>query len=274
MSLPFIQDAVRQLNQSGFTQFNDVEKDEELVGKTAVIRPLHIGKLLISYFIGERDTYRDIKQEALNTFRQDVKQAFNDDELEDLCYELNIPFEDLEANSHSGRVRELLKYGERHGRLAEISDYCHHQRNHISWPQFPILQESAIKPKKNLAVVVSINNPALETAADYLAENQIACNYVLITTVPDYSTSKWLPNQGDWDPAVQDFHQTMQHQALKIPRVRRHFFLAVPVPFAFALGCTWGLVHQGDSLYHWTGSKEEGSNYQHVMTSTREWKNQ
>lgn len=268
----FVPEAIDLLNNSGFKQFNDVKMGQDLVGQTAVVRPLHIGKLLVSYLIGERDTYRNIAHETLVTFKKNLNTDFNADDLRTLCFDLDIPYEDLGSNTHSGRIQDLIDYGKRHGRLAEIANYCQQKRPRTTWPQFPIVETVSIRPKKELAIVISINNPALETAADYVMEHEIDCNFILLTTAPNYADIKWLPPHGDWDPAVFDFYQTMQQRELKIPRVRRHFFLAVPVPFAFAIGCTWGLVHQGDKLYHWAGSREEGSKYIHVMTSSREWK--
>ncbi len=264
----YLQEAVHLLNSSGFTDLEKVKSGQELAGETAVVHPLHVGQMLVSYLIGERDTYRDIEHETLVTFKQNLKTAFNNNDLKTVCFELNIPYEDLGAETHDGRIQELIEYGQRHGRLADLVTYCRRERTHIVWPQFPIVNTLAIKPKSNLAIVISINQRALELAADHLAEIQKDCNFVLLTTTPDYSRIQWLPHDRDWQPAVQDFYQTMQHGTLRIPRIRRHFFFATPLPYAFAIGCAWGLVYQGDQLYHWAGSS-----YVRVLTSTRDWKN-
>jgi hypothetical protein len=259
----FISEAIPLLHNSGFKQFEDVTIGKDLVGSTAVVRPLHVGNMLVSYLIGERDTYRDLAHEMIVSFKRNLKKAFNDNDLKALCFDLNIPYEDLGSDTHNGRIQDLIEYGQRHGRLAELTAYCRQHRPHLVWPDFPIVQSVSMKTKEELAVVVCINQLALQPAADYLSTHQIDCTYLLLTTVPDYSGVKWLPKDDDWSPAVQDFYLTMQ----KVLKARRHFFFAAPLPYVFAIGCAWSLVNDGDELYHW-----DGSQYVHVMTSSRQWK--
>ena len=259
----FIQEAVTLLNSSGYTQFSDV-KEVDLVGETAVVRPIHIGQFTISYLIGERDVGQPIKQELFNDLAKKLRKHFNDEELQTLCFALTIPYEDLGSQTHSGRAVALVQYAQRHGRLADLVAYGRQQRSHVVWPDIPDSQSARLKTKTDLAVVVSINNMALQLAADFLKDNQIDCNYLLLTTTPDYSKPKWLPEDEKWDSAAQDFYQTMQ----EAPKARRHFFIAAPMPYAFAIGCVWGLVNDGDELYHW-----DGKQYVHVMTTSRQWKN-
>lgn len=267
-SLQVSQNGINLLRQSGYHKLNDIAPGRDLSDDMAIVRPVHIGSMLCSYLIGERDTYHNVAKETLNSFKRELIGTFNDDELQELCSELDIPFTNLGKNTHNGRIRALIEYGQRHGRLADLVAYCRRERPHVAWPHFPVVDTPAVKSKSDLAIVISINQPALEHAASHLAAIQVDCNFVLLTTTPDYANSQWLPHNTDWQPAVQDFYQTMQHNAVRIPRLRRHFFFATPLPYAFAIGCAWGLVHQGDELYHWAGSS-----YVRVLTSTREWRN-
>lgn len=193
----YLQEAVHLLNNSGFTDLEKVKIGQELAGETAVVHPLLVGQMLVSYLIGERDTYRDVEHETLVTFKQNLKTAFNNNDLKTLCFELNIPYEDLGAETHDGRIQELIEYGQRHGRLADFVAYCRRERPYIAWPQFAVVDMPTIKPKSDLAVVISITQQALEHAAAHLAEIQIDCNFVLLTTTPDYSRIQWLPHDTD-----------------------------------------------------------------------------
>lgn len=51
--------------------------------------------------------------EALTTF-------FDEEELNTLCFELNIEYEALPASGFYGKVRELLEYAERHNKMEQL----------------------------------------------------------------------------------------------------------------------------------------------------------
>ncbi len=262
-----ISEAVQLLQQSGYTRLDEVQRDHDLVGERTIVRPLHVGQLTVSYLLGEKDSYRNVAQEALHALQQKLADSFNDDDVQQLCFELDIAYEDLVAETHLGVARELVAYARRHGRLAELTQTARRQRPHLIWPDFPQTQPAALAPKTDLAVVVAINQMALAGAAAFLAQNQVDAHFVLLTTMPDYRHSKALPETADWGDVVQAFSRTMQHRAVQFPGLRRHFFLAAPLPLAFALGCAWGVVNEGDHLYHWAGET-----YVQVMTVSRHWK--
>lgn len=267
-----VQDGIRLLNHSGFHQLDDVIVGADLTGDTAVIRPLHIGQLTVSYLIGEKDSYRNIEQETLAAFQQKLADTFDDEEVRQLCFELGIRYEDyLTDAAHNGRIRQLVDYARRHGRLAEITTYCRRQRPRITWPDFPITDPAAIVNKADLAVVVSLARPALEDAAQYLAAQQIDANFVLISNVPAYNENRFLKLDQDWNQVAYEFSRTMDKMARQLAGTRKHFFLAAPLPVAFALGCIWGTVHTGDKLYHLDRDTEQ---YVHVMTTSQAWLSQ
>jgi hypothetical protein len=49
-----------------------------------------------------------------------IMEGFNLAEIENLCYQLGVEFEDLGGTGKSGKARELVKYMERRGRLGEL----------------------------------------------------------------------------------------------------------------------------------------------------------
>lgn len=261
--MTYIQEAITLLNNSGFAQLADVNPSQNLIGQTAVVRPVHIGQMLVAYLIGEIDTYHNVAQEPFKRLKKELEAAFDDTDLRSLCFELNIKYENLPGKTHREHLLELIDYGRRHGLLADLVTYCRKERPHVVWPDFPIVKTVSLKPKEELAVVVCISRRAMSDVAQFLTEKGTDCNYLLITSEPDYSKAAWLSKDKKWEPAVEDFYQIMQ----KAPGKKRHFFFAAPNPFVFAIGSVWSLVHDGDELYHW-----DGSSYVHVITSSRDWK--
>lgn len=266
----FVQEAIQLLNQSGYAQIGDVPAGKDLVGDTAVIRPLHVGQLTVSYLIGEKDSYRNIQQETLNDFKARLEETFNDEDIRQLCFELGVEYEDLAADTGHGRIRELVDYGRRHGRLAELTKYAREQRRYITWPNFPVTDPVAIVDKTDVAVVVSLARPAMEKVAQYLAAEQIDANFVLITNVPAYDETQFLKVDLDWNLAAYEFGRTMDKMARQLAGACKHFFLAGPMPVIFAMGCIWGTVLAGDKLYHLHRHKDT-EQYVHVMTTSQGW---
>lgn len=62
-----------------------------------------------------------------------LTQYFNTNELMDLCFTLNVDFDSLPGASKESRVRELLQYLSRRGRIGELVQLCAQQRPHVSW---------------------------------------------------------------------------------------------------------------------------------------------
>jgi len=68
-------------------------------------------------------------------FRQTFIDSFNEQELRDICLDLNIGlYDDLPGSGRKSKVRELIKLCQRQGRLAELIRYCRRHRPQIEWP--------------------------------------------------------------------------------------------------------------------------------------------
>jgi hypothetical protein len=65
--------------------------------------------------------------------RRNVAQAFNGEELESLCADLAINYEDVAGETHETRVRELLAYCERRGMTAQLVARLRELRPHVAW---------------------------------------------------------------------------------------------------------------------------------------------
>jgi hypothetical protein len=64
--------------------------------------------------------------------RNVLTEYFNDDELRDLCFELNIDYESLPGATKAGKARELVAYAERHGKYQDLVDQIRKLRTSIS----------------------------------------------------------------------------------------------------------------------------------------------
>lgn len=265
----FIAEAIQLLNNSGFQQPSDVKVGEDLVGETAVVRPLHTGQILTCYSIGERDNEKKaIDQTTLDILASKLKSSFNDEDLKGLCYSLEIPYDDLASQTLSGRMIALIQYGQRHNSLAAIVARCRKERPNVTWPDIPLSEQVLTIRKENLAIVVSVAQPALEKVAGFLTAENIDADILLITNVAAYNQKRFLTIEQDWDAVAQDFARTMDIVIRKMSGLNRHFFLAAPMSLIFAMGCIWGTVRTGDKLYHLDRGTDR---YHHVLTSSQKW---
>jgi Leucine-rich repeat (LRR) protein len=74
--------------------------------------------------VGVRALIDDVGMRArkydLSRLLSQLEEAFSTEEIQTLCFELGIEYDDLAAAGRSGKVRELLRYLERRGRLDEL----------------------------------------------------------------------------------------------------------------------------------------------------------
>jgi|GEM_PF-4941739 len=66
-------------------------------------------------------------------FRQALSRVFNRDEIQTLCFDLNVNWDNLAGETEEGKIRELTAYLERRHRLGELIDYCRNARPHEDW---------------------------------------------------------------------------------------------------------------------------------------------
>lgn len=66
--------------------------------------------------------------------RKQIAFYFDLSDLQNLCWDLGIRYEDLGGDGLSAKVRELLAYCVRNGRLSDLLDYCRQERGHVEWP--------------------------------------------------------------------------------------------------------------------------------------------
>lgn len=67
-------------------------------------------------------------RERVVAFRDALLSTFDIDELKDVCFRLDIDYDDLGGETKSAKARELIEFTLRHGRFAELVDLCRQLR--------------------------------------------------------------------------------------------------------------------------------------------------
>ncbi|MCA9947043.1 MAG: hypothetical protein KC449_26365, partial [Anaerolineales bacterium] len=65
--------------------------------------------------------------------RQALVEAFNESELQTLCFDLNIDYESLPPGSKPDKVRELIARCVREQRVDELISLCESARPKVAW---------------------------------------------------------------------------------------------------------------------------------------------
>jgi hypothetical protein len=68
------------------------------------------------------------------TLRTLITTHFNDNELRNLCYDIEIDYESLPGEGKSGKARELIAYVQRRGKTSQLIAECRRLRPHVEWP--------------------------------------------------------------------------------------------------------------------------------------------
>jgi hypothetical protein len=66
-----------------------------------------------------------------------MQDAFNLEELKTLCEDLTVNYENLAGEGLNAKVREIVGYFRRSGRLVDLVDYCRRYRPTVEWPKPP-----------------------------------------------------------------------------------------------------------------------------------------
>ncbi|KAA3665258.1 MAG: hypothetical protein DWQ04_01515, partial [Chloroflexi bacterium] len=66
--------------------------------------------------------------------RQLLEKHFNKSELRDICFELDIDFENLPGQTKRDKVRELITFCHRHGSSPKLQTNLRKLRPAVDWP--------------------------------------------------------------------------------------------------------------------------------------------
>ncbi len=62
-----------------------------------------------------------------------MAQAFNVEELKDLCFQLGVAYENIPGEGRDNKVRELIQYLERRGQINALLTLCEQERPNLNW---------------------------------------------------------------------------------------------------------------------------------------------
>ncbi|PID86906.1 MAG: hypothetical protein CSB13_02050, partial [Chloroflexi bacterium] len=71
---------------------------------------------------------------TLPTLRDLINQHFNDEELQQLCFDLSIEYENLPGDTRIAKTQSLIQYCVRHRRLLDLGEHCRRLRPAVDWP--------------------------------------------------------------------------------------------------------------------------------------------
>ena len=80
-----------------------------------------------------KDTSNIYGQEFLKKLRDNVKLSFSESDLKDLCFDLDIDYDDLPDSSRKDKIREVILYLKRRKRIPEFIQICRDKRPHTHW---------------------------------------------------------------------------------------------------------------------------------------------
>ena len=78
-------------------------------------------------------TYFQYKPEYLAELRQNLDEYFNDGELRNLCFDLDVSYDNLPGEEKASKARELVDYMKRHGQIPDLVQAAAKQRLHADW---------------------------------------------------------------------------------------------------------------------------------------------
>jgi hypothetical protein len=67
--------------------------------------------------------------------RQNLIHYLNEEELKDLCFDIHIDYDTLSGSGKGAKIRELITYCERNGRITELINKCQDLRPNVNWEE-------------------------------------------------------------------------------------------------------------------------------------------
>ena len=72
--------------------------------------------------------------DRLKSLRDYITKHFDKGELQTMCFDLGVNYDDLDGDGLSDKARELVLLMNRNGRCDELFDYCKQNRPNVSFP--------------------------------------------------------------------------------------------------------------------------------------------
>jgi nucleoside phosphorylase len=189
---------------------------------------------------------RSPEQIDVTALRQLLTLHFNTGELQNLCFDLNIDYENLPGQGKGDKARELIAYAQRHGRLASVISQARRLRPNADWQS--VAQTLASNPAKSAS---SGTEQAARAAGNTAVEQQ--ADFVIITALEEEREAMLskLPGHQRLNPSTAD--------------IRTYYLASVPAMLAdgaaidyrvavtslLGMGRVQAVVATGDAIRRW-----------------------
>ncbi|MCC6607990.1 MAG: SAVED domain-containing protein [Anaerolineae bacterium] len=230
---------------------------------TAVIQRIDNGRSqLAAYLITEPQAVPQQDQANLLELAQKIETGFNENELRDLCFRLQMDYENVAGQTKRDKIRELVLLTQRHSTLDELVAAAAVLRPRMQWQTAVQTREGTpIVSKLDMVVIVDVARSATGNAAQYLDTRGVSANFVLLRHV---QPGAFFSVNDNWQQLIITFGEVMDQVKREFAGAHLHFFMAGPGALLFSMGCVWGTVDEA-VVYHY-----EESTYHPVLKTSRE----
>lgn len=115
--------------------FSDVESNGVFADWKARVAEVAARKAMAPVTPQRPDQDEGAHRRRLTNLRKQLVAVMNDDELETLCFDLGVDYENLKGESKEAKARELVLHCDRTGKLTELNGLCQSIRPHIAWDE-------------------------------------------------------------------------------------------------------------------------------------------
>lgn len=163
------------------------------------------------------------------------------------------------AKAEKEARKKTIKIGTKESQLF-VSEFRHGNR---TWAYLISRYAQKKTEKNNIAIAVQITRPIAQHVVDYLENNKIEANFILIANQQDIKSTKELDDcdKEEWRAIVQDFREIVAKIRAEIGYAEFHLFFAAPAALVMALGAVFG--NFGDTHVYNLARKE--NTYREVL---------
>jgi nucleoside phosphorylase len=174
-----------------------------------------------------------------------IDKYFNISELQTICFDLGIDYENLGGQSKIDKARELILYADRYGRTADLITHLKQARPFVDWGRMvkPSLDNQAPKGR-----------PAPQSPSTNIPQEQTSpTDFVIITTLDEERDAllAHLPNPKQLPPSTTDIRIYYQAQLPTTPTNGATATYNIIVTSPLGMGRVQASTATSDAIRRW-----------------------